>query len=79
MKSALIAIIKFYQKTISPDQGFLRRIQVTRTGTCVFYPTCSQYTIEAIDKYGVLRGTIMGVRRVLCCHPWQKNNIDPLV
>mgnify|MGYP001581580486 CR=1 FL=1 len=78
MKKLFIAIIKTYQKTLSPDQGFLRRAGVIRTGACVFYPTCSEYAIDAIEKYGVLRGTIKGIGRVFRCHPWQKNKIDPV-
>ena len=78
MKKTIIAIIKTYQHVLSPDQGILRRTGVIRTGVCVFYPTCSQYTIDAIEKYGVLSGTVRGARRVLRCHPWQKNKIDPL-
>lgn len=79
MKKTIISIIKTYQRTISPDTGLLRRIGVTRGGACVFYPTCSQYTIDAISKYGVIKGTGKGVRRIFRCHPWQKDRIDPLL
>lgn len=68
-KSLLVSFINFYQKYISP----LKR------PTCVFYPTCSEYTKEAIDKYGAFKGIFMGIRRILRCHPWQKNHIDPVV
>ncbi len=68
MKAILIAIISFYQKKISPH----------KKPTCQFYPTCSQYTKEAIGKYGALQGTWKGVRRILRCHPWQKNHFDPI-
>jgi len=75
MKKLLISFIRAYQHTISPDTGGL----TTRRYSCVFYPTCSQYTIEAIEKYGVGRGVVVGIRRILRCHPWQKDRIDPLV
>ena len=68
MKSFFIKIISFYQKYIS----------VLTRPSCVFYPTCSNYTKDAINKYGVLKGTFLSSRRVLRCHPWQKNRIDPV-
>jgi uncharacterized protein len=68
MKFFFIKIISFYQNRISP---------LTRP-SCVFYPTCSNYAKEAINKYGALKGTYLAFLRVLRCHPWQKNHIDPL-
>lgn len=68
LKSYLIKLIDFYQKYIS----------VLTRPACVFYPTCSEYTKQAIEKYGVLKGTYLGFLRILRCHPWQKNRIDPL-
>jgi putative membrane protein insertion efficiency factor len=44
----------------------------------VFIPTCSQYTKEAIEKYGSLSGIFLGIKRIIRCHPWQKNRYDPL-
>jgi putative membrane protein insertion efficiency factor len=79
MKKTFVTIIKIYQRVLSPDQGFLRRAGITKTGVCVFYPTCSQYTIDAIEKYGVLGGITRGTKRIFRCHPWQKNRIDPLI
>jgi uncharacterized protein len=69
MKKALIKLIDWYQKY---SRGFYR------TQVCVFYPTCSEYTKEAIDKYGAIKGSVMGVSRIFRCHPWQKNHIDPV-
>jgi uncharacterized protein len=60
--------VRFYQRFISP---FLPK-------ACVFYPTCSEYTLQAIDKYGAIKGTYLGARRILRCHPWQKEHIDPV-
>jgi len=59
--------ISFYQKYISV---FLKK------NTCVFYPTCSEYAKQAIEKYGVPKGIYLGFRRILRCHPWQKNHLD---
>lgn len=64
----LVKLIGLYQKYISPH---LRP-------ACVFFPTCSEYTKQAIEKYGVLKGVFLGMRRILRCHPWQKNHLDPL-
>ncbi|OGJ02021.1 membrane protein insertion efficiency factor YidD [Candidatus Nomurabacteria bacterium RIFCSPLOWO2_02_FULL_44_12] len=68
MKTFLIKLINFYRKNIS---AFTKP-------NCVFYPTCSLYTKQAIEKYGALKGLWLGTLRVLRCHPWQKNHFDPL-
>ncbi|MCX6757490.1 MAG: membrane protein insertion efficiency factor YidD [Candidatus Nomurabacteria bacterium] len=78
LKSYSTKLISLYQKTLSPDQGILRRLGIVKKSVCVFYPTCSEYTKEAINKYGILKGTFLGFRRILRCHPWQKNHMDPL-
>ncbi len=62
-------LINFYQKYISV---FLK------ANTCVFYPSCSEYTKQAILKYGLFKGSYLGFLRILRCHPWQKNHIDPV-
>lgn len=68
LKKYLIKLIDFYQKNIS---AFTR-------SRCVFYPTCSAYGKEAIDKYGAFEGLRLLFFRILRCHPWQKNHIDLL-
>lgn len=68
LKRFFTKLIEAYQKFISP---LLRP-------ACVFYPSCSEYTRQAIEKYGTLRGVYLGARRILRCHPWQKKHIDPL-
>lgn len=68
LKAYLIKLIEFYQKNSS---GLKRP-------SCVFYPTCSEYTKLAIEKYGAPKGIYLGVGRILRCHPWQKNRIDPV-
>lgn len=67
MRKILIFLINTYQKT--PLKSHYN---------CVFLPTCSEYTKEAILKYGSLKGFYLGIRRILRCHPWQKKNYDPL-
>jgi putative membrane protein insertion efficiency factor len=68
MKKIIILGIKSYRKYISP----LKR------PCCIFYPTCSQYTLEAIEKYGTVKGSIMGTKRILRCHPYNKGGFDPV-
>lgn len=71
-----IFLIKIYQKTLSFDHGFIGRIYGRRW--CRFHPTCSDYTIQAIEKYGPLKGLIKGWLRILRCNPWSKGGYDPL-
>ena len=68
MKKFLIKMIIFYQKAISPWFG----------PRCKFEPTCSEYTKQAIEKYGALKGTIKGLKRILRCNPFSKGGYDPL-
>lgn len=69
-------IIRFYQKTLSFDHSRLKIF--FPHGYCRFYPTCSQYSLEAIDKYGLARGGLMAVWRVLRCNPWNKGGYNPV-
>lgn len=68
MKAILILIIKGYRKYISP----LKR------PSCRFYPTCSQYALEAISKYGVFKGLKLAIIRISKCHPFHPGGYDPL-
>ena len=68
LSKLLIYLVRFYQKYISPLKG----------PTCRFYPTCSQYSIEAIRKYGALKGIYLTIRRLLKCHPFHSGGYDPL-
>ena len=68
MKKFFINIINFYQKTPLKSHS-----------SCVFLPTCSEYTKQAIEKYGIFIGVFKGFRRILRCHPWQKNHYDPVI
>lgn len=71
-----IFVIKIYQKILSPEQSFWGK----KTGLriCRFYPTCSQYAITALNKYGVFKGGYLASRRVLRCHPWNPGGQDPV-
>ncbi len=79
LKIYSIKLINFYQKCLSPMiEKFLKYFGLLRNNSCVFYPTCSEYTKEAIKKYGIFKGIFLGFWRILRCHPWQKNHIDLL-
>jgi hypothetical protein len=66
IKQFLIKVIKFYQKFISP---YLPK-------HCRFYPSCSEYSYLAIEKYGAFKGCFLGIQRLLRCHPWNRGGID---
>lgn len=68
MKKIALALIKGYKILISP---FLGR-------NCRFYPTCSEYTHEAIQKHGLFKGILLGTKRLLKCHPFHAGGVDPV-
>lgn len=68
MKKFLIFIIGIYRRFISP----------LKPPSCRFYPTCSMYAIQAIEKYGAFRGTFMAIKRILKCHPLNPGGYDPV-
>ncbi len=68
LKKIIIALIRFYQLALSP----------LKQPTCRFSPTCSQYSIEAIERFGVIKGTCLSVRRILKCHPFHEGGYDPV-
>jgi hypothetical protein len=76
MKKIILKLIKLYQKTLSRDTGWLSHFYGERT--CRFHPTCSQYTYEAIDKFGIAKGGWLGIKRIARCHPWSKGGIDKI-
>lgn len=67
-------ILRFYQKTLSFDHGILK--DMFPGGFCRFHPTCSEYAYQAIEKYGLIRGGLMGTWRVLRCNPFSKGGDD---
>ena len=64
----IILIIRIFQIFISP----------ITPATCRFYPTCSTYFIQALEKYGLIKGTYLGIKKILRCHPWHPGGYDPL-
>lgn len=73
----LLVSIRFYQKYLAFDQGFFRFFFLTDKA-CRFAPSCSEYAYQAIEKYGILAGVWLGLKRIWRCHPWSKGGPDPL-
>jgi putative membrane protein insertion efficiency factor len=64
----LAGCLRLYQKFVSP----------VLPPSCRFHPTCSEYMRQAIQKKGVVKGILLGLRRLACCHPWHAGGFDPL-
>lgn len=71
MKKILLFIIKLYKITLS-------KIFYAIGIRCKYYPTCSEYTAQAIQKYGCVKGCLLGIKRILKCNPFSKGGYDPL-
>lgn len=69
MKQIMLFCIKLYQKYLSPLKG---------KPTCIYTPTCSQYAVTAIERYGFLKGSFLAVKRIIRCHPFAKGGYDPV-
>lgn len=67
MKKILIALVRFYQMIPGPWHA-----------CCRYVPTCSQYAIEALDRFGAVRGTWLTIKRLCRCHPWGGSGFDPV-
>ncbi|OGY94497.1 MAG: membrane protein insertion efficiency factor YidD [Candidatus Komeilibacteria bacterium RIFOXYA2_FULL_45_9] len=74
MKRFILKLIKLYQKTFSPDSGWLAYKHPQ--GFCRYYPNCSTYCYQAIEKYGVFKGGFKSFLRILRCHPFAKGGVD---
>lgn len=68
MKRLLVKLVKFYQLSVSP----------LKAPCCKYYPTCSNYAIEAIERFGAFKGFFMAVYRILRCNPFSKGGYDPV-
>ena len=78
IKKIILKLITLYQKTLSLDHGSLGRRFPDRRN-CKFIPTCSEYTYTAIERYGVFKGGILGLKRVFKCNPWaEAGQYDPV-
>lgn len=75
MSKIILKLIKLYQKTLSPDHGVIFAGNALR---CRFYPSCSQYAYEAIERYGASRGLSKGLARIIRCNPLSKGGYDPV-
>ncbi len=68
MRAALLGLIRFYQLLLSPFVG----------QHCRFYPSCSQYALEAVERHGAVRGSWLAIKRLARCHPWHAGGVDPV-
>ncbi|MDR2021157.1 MAG: membrane protein insertion efficiency factor YidD [Treponema sp.] len=68
LRSLVLLLIRFYQRAVSPHLP----------GGCRYYPSCSAYTYEAVERYGLCRGLFLGLKRILRCHPFHPGGYDPV-
>ena len=76
MKNIILLTIQVYQKYVSLDTGFLHNAFPVRI--CRFTPTCSEFTYQAITRYGILYGSWLGLKRIIRCNPWNSGGFDPV-
>ncbi|MFW5885322.1 MAG: membrane protein insertion efficiency factor YidD [Patescibacteria group bacterium] len=76
MKKIILFLIKTYQRTLSRENGLAGKVFPGRS--CRFFPTCSQYTYEAVEEFGIFSGGWMGIKRIARCHPWNEGGFDPV-
>lgn len=69
MKKLCLALIRFYRKYLSP---------IKKNSSCIFIPTCSQYGMEAVETYGVIKGGYLTAKRIARCNPFSKGGYDPV-
>ena len=70
MKKLILILIKFYKKHLSLDNKGIK--------VCRYTPTCSEYTYQAVEKYGAVKGSFMGIKRIIRCNPFSKGGYDPV-
>lgn len=75
-KNVVLAFIKLYQKTLSTDHSFWAKPEKFRI--CIYSPSCSEYTYQSIEKFGLIKGGIMGTARVIRCNPFASPGFDPV-
>jgi len=84
MKKIILLAIILYKKIFSLDSGFLRFALsplklLTTPSVCRFTPSCSEYCYQAVKKYGIISGLLLGAKRLLSCHPYSSGGYDPLI
>jgi uncharacterized protein len=77
MKRTILYFIRFYQKYISLDTGILKNV-FPLGKICRFTPTCSEYTYQAVARYGIISGLCLGFKRIIRCNPWNTGGFDPI-
>lgn len=79
IRKGVLVVIRVYQKVLSFDHGIPHKL-VPSLSVCIFEPTCSEYTYQAIEKYGLRKGGWLGMKRILRCGPWSYNkpHYDPV-
>lgn len=82
MKKIIIGLIRLYKSTWVLREPFVRMFGAHRVSNehlqCRFYPTCSVYAVEALEKHGVIRGGALVMWRIVRCNPWNKGGFDPV-
>lgn len=78
MKKVILFLIKIYKKFISPIKKNFSIMFGFNETKCKYYPTCSEYTRQAVEKYGVFHGLFIGIKRIFRCNPFSKGGYDPL-
>jgi len=76
-KKFIILLIEVYQKTFSPDHGAFLKGRYPY-GFCRHYPSCSEYTKQAVQKFGIFKGLFLGAKRIAKCNPWTEPSVDIL-
>jgi len=77
VKKTILALIRLYQKSWFFRSPLLKFLFLS-DAACRFKPTCSEYTYQAIERYGIIRGSLLGLKRIVKCHPWQQGGFDPV-